>query len=238
MTTINIEAAVVRQALAALENARPVGNDDDITGLKRLHISAIASLRTALANPAEQQEPVAFDDRPEYHDQAMGCGLEDRCVTDRYEAMRYRWDEALERAWEAVNLLGPLYTTPPADAKDARIAELGKEVKRLKAQKAHYQDQWSEECNKNQGLLNKLEQAEKDAARPDMFWHCSSYSCWYSIECFLNNEICNGSLEVGAVFTIWRAKKLPSVKIRVTSIDDESCEAEYEIIDAAMKEKP
>lgn len=48
MTTINIEAAVVRQALEALENARPVGNDDDITGLKRLHISAITALRQAL----------------------------------------------------------------------------------------------------------------------------------------------------------------------------------------------
>lgn len=34
---------------------------------------------------------------PEFHDQGMGCGLEDRSITDRYEAMRYGWDEALER---------------------------------------------------------------------------------------------------------------------------------------------
>ena len=66
------------------------------------------------AQPAPVQEPVAFDDWPQYHEHAMGCGLEDRGITDRYDAMRYGWDEALERAWEAVNLHGPLYTTPPA----------------------------------------------------------------------------------------------------------------------------
>jgi len=34
---------------------------------------------------------------PEYHDQGMGCGLEDRNITDRYEAMAHGWDCALER---------------------------------------------------------------------------------------------------------------------------------------------
>jgi hypothetical protein len=53
-------------------------------------------------------------DWPDYHEQGMGCGLEDRGITDRYEAMRYGWDEALGKAVESVNLLGPLYTTPPA----------------------------------------------------------------------------------------------------------------------------
>ncbi len=126
MTTINIEAAVVRQALEALEAV------SDYQADMGHHRDAIASLRTALANPAEQQEPMAFDDWPEYHEQAMGCGLEDRCITDRYEAMRYGWDEALERAWEAVNLLGPLYTTPTADAKlEQRIAELEKDAARM-----------------------------------------------------------------------------------------------------------
>jgi hypothetical protein len=78
---------------------------------------AITALRQLLeAEPV--QEPVAFDDWPEYHEHAMGCGLEDRGITDRYEAMRYGWDEALDRAWEAVNLHGPLYTTPPAQPAD------------------------------------------------------------------------------------------------------------------------
>jgi len=34
-------------------------------------------------------------DFPEYHYQGMGCGLEDRNITDRYEAMQYGWEEAI-----------------------------------------------------------------------------------------------------------------------------------------------
>ena len=32
----------------------------------------------------------------EYNEQAEGCGLEDRDITDRYEAMRYGWEQAME----------------------------------------------------------------------------------------------------------------------------------------------
>ena len=35
-----------------------------------------------------------------YHHQGMGCGIEDRGITDRYEACEYGWDEALDRAYE------------------------------------------------------------------------------------------------------------------------------------------
>lgn len=41
-----------------------------------------------------------FDDWPDYHSEAMGCGLEDRNITDRYEAMQYGWDQALDRVAE------------------------------------------------------------------------------------------------------------------------------------------
>ena len=34
---------------------------------------------------------------PEYHCHGMGCGLEDRGIHDRYEAMAYGWDQAMER---------------------------------------------------------------------------------------------------------------------------------------------
>ncbi len=37
---------------------------------------------------------------PEYHSQAMGCGLEDRQITDRYEAMAHGWACAVERISE------------------------------------------------------------------------------------------------------------------------------------------
>lgn len=45
-------------------------------------------------------------DYPEYHYQGMGCGLEDRGITDRYEAMQYGWDEAIERC--ATEVVEPL----------------------------------------------------------------------------------------------------------------------------------
>ena len=40
-----------------------------------------------------------LDGEPEYHAQGMGCGLEDRCITDRYDAMEYGWDQAMERVY-------------------------------------------------------------------------------------------------------------------------------------------
>lgn len=44
---------------------------------------------------------------PEYHYQGMGCGLEDRGITDRYEAMQYGWDEAIERC--ASEVIDPIF---------------------------------------------------------------------------------------------------------------------------------
>jgi len=38
-----------------------------------------------------------LDGEPEYHYSGMGCGLEDRGITDRYEAMQHGWDCAMER---------------------------------------------------------------------------------------------------------------------------------------------
>ena len=36
----------------------------------------------------------------EYHSQGMGCGLEDRDITDRYEACAHGWERAMERVAE------------------------------------------------------------------------------------------------------------------------------------------
>jgi len=76
-------------------------------------------------------------------------------------------------------------------------------------------------------------QGAKDAA--DMFWNYDDAERQHgSIDEFLNEEICNGMVEVGAEFTILRGIRLPKIKIRVTAIDDEECEAKWEIIDAAI----
>lgn len=43
-----------------------------------------------------------LDNEPQYHAEGMGCGLEDRGITDRYDACRYGWDEAMERIYGEV----------------------------------------------------------------------------------------------------------------------------------------
>lgn len=89
--------------------------------------------------------------------------------------------------------------------------------------------------------LPKLaEEARKDA---DNYWNDDDRERNYSsISEFLNDKICNGTpIEVGSTFTLLRAVSLPKITIRVTSVDEEECEADYEIvgaaIDAAMKEQ-
>ena len=60
--------------------------------------------------PAACAETLIFEDYPEFHAEGMGCGLEDRNITDRYEAMRYGWDEALEAV--GLNITGFLSDLP------------------------------------------------------------------------------------------------------------------------------
>ena len=61
------------------------------------------------AEQAQAVEPFEIE-FPDYHGQAMRYGLEDRNITDRYEAMRYGWDQALERVEDC--LPEKLYTHP------------------------------------------------------------------------------------------------------------------------------
>lgn len=41
----------------------------------------------------------ALDGEPTYHITGMGCGLEDRNITDRYDAMQHGWECAMERVY-------------------------------------------------------------------------------------------------------------------------------------------
>lgn len=67
----------------------------------------LAAIITSVPKP----EPFEID-WPEYHSEAMGCGLEDRGIRDRYEAMQYGWDCAIERVAECIPEV--IYTTPPS----------------------------------------------------------------------------------------------------------------------------
>lgn len=57
-----------------------------------------------------------LDNEPQYHDEGMGCGLEDRGITDRYEAMRHGWDEAMERIYGEVIPCAEEIAFPATDA--------------------------------------------------------------------------------------------------------------------------
>ncbi|MGZ4968071.1 MAG: hypothetical protein ACXV8O_01530 [Methylobacter sp.] len=76
-------------------------HDQDET--RRLH--NMVKERLSMPDP----EPYEID-WPEYHEQGMGCGLEDRNITDRYEAMRYGWDCALDAVAQV--LPETIYTSP------------------------------------------------------------------------------------------------------------------------------
>ncbi|HBY6331029.1 TPA: hypothetical protein MI402_02765 [Klebsiella pneumoniae] len=66
---------------------------------------AAENVALALENVAIKQiidSVTNLDNEPQYHDEGMGCGLEDRGITDRYDACRYGWDEAMERIYGEV----------------------------------------------------------------------------------------------------------------------------------------
>jgi hypothetical protein len=87
-------------------NANSQGTWGTVNGLERkqrteyvrkdLHDTAnarIAELEAALT----EAHASCSHDLPEYHEQGMGCGLEDRNITDRYEAMAFGWEQAMGR---------------------------------------------------------------------------------------------------------------------------------------------
>lgn len=61
---------------------------------ERAATDEIKRLREALAEALK-----SLEGEPEYHDQGMGCGLEDRGIRDRYDAMHHGWEKAMERVY-------------------------------------------------------------------------------------------------------------------------------------------
>lgn len=53
------------------------------------------------STPALPELPAAFEmDWPELHAQALGCGIEDCNIRDRYEAANYGWQDAINKCIE------------------------------------------------------------------------------------------------------------------------------------------
>jgi len=66
---------------------------------------------------------ISPDNEPEYHDQGMGCGVEDRGLQrDGYEACAYGWESAMERVYSEV-IPDAMPETPATDAELAEIRD-------------------------------------------------------------------------------------------------------------------
>jgi hypothetical protein len=80
-----------------------IDNDYNKTYLESAEI-LIAKLEQETSELKSQVEDLKDrDNEPEYHSQGMGCGLEDHNITDRYQAMYYGWEKAIERMYELID---------------------------------------------------------------------------------------------------------------------------------------
>ncbi|HBY8228116.1 TPA: hypothetical protein MJF06_005648 [Klebsiella pneumoniae] len=103
--TITLQA--VNELIASLESAGELSIKETKVMALAKAFKQLASENVALAleNVAMKQivdSVTNLDNEPQYHDEGMGCGLEDRGITDRYDACRYGWDEAMERIYGEV----------------------------------------------------------------------------------------------------------------------------------------
>ncbi|HEN4904003.1 TPA: hypothetical protein U6I50_005328 [Klebsiella pneumoniae] len=95
---MNIET--VNELIQSLESAGELS-------IKETKVMALAKAYQQLAAENVEMKQIIdsvtnLDNEPQYHDEGMGCGLEDRGITDRYDACRYGWDEAMERIYGEV----------------------------------------------------------------------------------------------------------------------------------------
>lgn len=103
--TITLQA--VNELIATLESAGELSIREQkfLKLAKAFKQLAAENVALALENVAMKQivdSVTNLDNEPQYHDEGMGCGLEDRGITDRYDACRYGWGEAMERIYGEV----------------------------------------------------------------------------------------------------------------------------------------
>ncbi|HCH7901610.1 TPA: hypothetical protein NHT93_003427 [Klebsiella oxytoca] len=103
--TITLQA--VNKLIASMESAGELSIREQkfLKLAKAYQQLAAENVALALENVAMKQivdTVTNLDNEPQYHAEGMGCGLEDRGITDRYDACRYGWDEAMERIYGEV----------------------------------------------------------------------------------------------------------------------------------------
>ena len=116
---MNIET--VNELIASLESAGELSIREQkfLKLAKAFKQLAAENVALALENVAMKQivdSVTNLDNEPQYHAEGMGCGLEDRGITDRYDACRYGWDEAMERIYGEVIPCADELDFPATDA--------------------------------------------------------------------------------------------------------------------------
>lgn len=96
--TITLQA--VNELIASLESAGELSIREQKFLKLAKEFKQLASENVAMKQIIDSV--TNLDNEPQYHDEGMGCGLEDRGITDRYDACRYGWDEAMERIYGEV----------------------------------------------------------------------------------------------------------------------------------------
>lgn len=121
---------------------------------------AAENVALALENVAMKQivdSVTNLDNEPQYHAEGMGCGLEDRGITDRYDACRYGWDEAMERIYGEVIPCADELDFPATDRIVAGIKADG--VEEFAAYQRAITEEWA--CKEgHSSLLKVAESAE------------------------------------------------------------------------------
>lgn len=83
-----------------------------------------------------------LDNEPKYHGGGMGCGLEDRGITDRYDAMQHGWECAMERVYgEVIPCAEELdFTATTAASNKIKAQGIEEQVSRLEAEYGELDD--------------------------------------------------------------------------------------------------
>ena len=101
-----------------------------------------------------------------YYSEGMGCGLEDREITDRYEACEYGWNEAIESVIEVFNNI--------ENHDDTDVFIKCNNCSRRKLYMLGYEDAVKEEPGVTKEFLKQCKQVVKKYEK--------NYSGWISLE--------------------------------------------------------
>ncbi|EKL6970059.1 hNH endonuclease [Escherichia coli] len=124
-----LEVQLVRANALAEDHQRAtesIKQADSAVKLAHEKFSALAAENAGLKSVIEYC--INPDNQPEYHDQGMGCGVEDHGYQrDGYSACYYGWESAMERVYSEV-IPDAIPETPATDAFLAEVRAQGVEM--------------------------------------------------------------------------------------------------------------